>query len=266
MKSKLPFNEYPLNVGHRGFARDKDLLENTLPAFIKALELGATAIELDVHQCKSGEMVVIHDPTVDGSFKGTGKVADLTLDQLRALEPRKGEARIATLEQVLDELKGRCKEDGFDPMVFIEMKSSGGKKVAKIIKEAVEKKGWEYDKLPVISFNPLYLRTVKCNNPQIQTGLSFSEKHVKGGVNWMMRIARRMVGASAINPEHSLITSELVEEAHRRGLKVNSWTVNKEEDIRRVRNAGVDAIMGDDPHLIQEVLEEPLSQQVGRAR
>src|SRR6185369_17228462 len=98
-------------IGHRGASGY--LPENSISSFRKAIELKADGIELDVHLCKSGEPVVIHDETVDRTTNGKGTVATLTLSQLRSLEIAPGET-IPTLEEVLQKL-------GNDIHYFIEI-------------------------------------------------------------------------------------------------------------------------------------------------
>jgi len=106
-----------VNVGHRGAAGHEP--ENTLRGFRRAMELGADMVELDVQICSSGEMVVIHDDTVDRTTNGTGAVDELTFEELRRLDAGGGE-RIPTLDEVIDvadreigvnvELKGLIRE------------------------------------------------------------------------------------------------------------------------------------------------------------
>ena len=97
--------------------------ENTLPAFARAVEQGADGIELDVHLSRDGELVVIHDETLDRTTDGAGWVKDRTLAELRALRADNGlpgfaEARIPTLREVLDLLRPT------DLLLNIELKTS----------------------------------------------------------------------------------------------------------------------------------------------
>ena len=78
-----------IKVGHRGASGYEP--ENTLLAFKKAIEIGADMIELDVRRCKSGELVVIHDETVNRTTNGKGEVSEKTLTELKGLEMEKGE-------------------------------------------------------------------------------------------------------------------------------------------------------------------------------
>ncbi len=108
-------------IAHRG-ASDK-YPENTLIAFERALELQAEAVECDVHLSADGEVVVIHDPTVDRTTDGRGEVAAMTLEELRRLDagvrkhPRFAGQRIPTLSEVLEVVRGRAQ-------VFIELKGT----------------------------------------------------------------------------------------------------------------------------------------------
>lgn len=243
-----------LNCGHRGASGTEP--ENTLRAFKAALAMGADSIELDVHRCKSGELVVIHDGDVSRTTNGTGKISELTLEEIRQLDAGKGE-RIPTLDEALAAVKGGCR-DGSDPTVFVEVKSPGGKEVAKAVHRAVASEGWSYDKLPVIGFNHLQIGLIKRGNPDIQTGISLDKK--KGYLAPALIGIAKLAGASAINPHHALVTPEWVEQAHKSGLKVNTWTVNEHEDIKRVAEAGVDAIIGNFPdrtRLITQAVSTP---------
>src|SRR3989344_1240689 len=151
-----------IKVGHRGAMGYEP--ENTLLSFKKAIEVGADMIELDVHICKSGEVVVIHDDTVDRTTNGTGKVKEKTLTELKSLEGVKNQ-RIPTLTEVLDFADKKIKFD-------IEIK---GKKAAKpvcaIIDRYVEEKGWSYEDFIVSSFNHAELWKVKFINRDIKIGV-----------------------------------------------------------------------------------------------
>ena len=94
-----------LKIGHRGAPGDEP--ENTLRSFKKALSLGVDMIECDVHLTKDGKVVVIHDPTLERTTNGKGKVRDLTLKQLQKFDAGKRE-KISTLEEVITLVKGKC--------------------------------------------------------------------------------------------------------------------------------------------------------------
>lgn len=238
-----------LITGHRGASGQYP--ENSLLAFEKAFEQGAAAIELDVRRCKTGEMVVIHDETVDRTTNGAGKVEDLTLAELKALDDTHGQ-KIATLDEVLEMVGGKA-------TIFIEMKGEGNKEVAESIHKAVKEKGFSYDQLPVIGFDHTRLFMLKLNHPHIQTGLSFSGKNPKLERAAMVPLAKTL-GASAINPNHTLVDRELVDAAHKAGLSVNTWTVNQPGVMERMRDYGVDAIMTDHPGKLSNLVRQAKEQ------
>ncbi len=92
------------NIAHRGASAYEP--ENTLRAFERAIEMGATMMELDVHLSRDGQPVVIHDPDLSRTTDGTGRVGDLTLEQIQRLDAGLGE-HIPTLAEVIDLVRGR---------------------------------------------------------------------------------------------------------------------------------------------------------------
>lgn len=230
-------------VGHRGASGTEP--ENTLGAFKRALELGANALELDVHCTRDGQMIVIHDETVNRTTNGNGNVADMTLQEIKSLRTEKGEA-VPTLEEVLALVAGKA-------TIFIEIKSPGTDAVAPLIHKAVKEGAFTYEQLPVISFNHPLLQTLKHNNPDIQTGASFDWNDPRGVKDKIQ--AAQAIGAQAINPYFGTMEPELVSEAHHASLAVNVWTVNEHDDIRRMVQAGVDAVMSDFPDRVRRILQ-----------
>nr|WP_048149033.1 glycerophosphodiester phosphodiesterase family protein [Palaeococcus ferrophilus] len=112
-------------LGHRGYSAKYP--ENTLLAFRKAIEAGADGVELDVWLTRDGEVVVIHDETVDRTSNGSGKVKEMTLDELKSLDFGNGE-RIPTLEEVFEALPE-------DAIINVELKDAdAAEKAADIIK------------------------------------------------------------------------------------------------------------------------------------
>lgn len=102
-------------VGHRGTVHLAP--ENTLAAFRKAIELGLDLIEIDVRETRDGHLVIMHDATVDRTTNGKGRVADLTLEEIKRLDagswfsPKFAGERVPTLEEALDLMKGRALAD-----------------------------------------------------------------------------------------------------------------------------------------------------------
>lgn len=231
-------------VGHRGASGH--VPENTLPAFQKAIELRADAVELDIHSDKDGIPVVVHDD----SLKRTAK-RDVTVASLSAQELEKYD--IPTYEQVLEMSKGKL-------IVFTELKGDSEDAVADIITQKVAEEGWTYEQLPVIGFDHEQLRRVKARNPDIITGATFSRSMLEQiprdtHADYMISAAKA-IGATAINPDYRLVNGEVVRKARKAGLKVNVWTVNSPRDITTMIAFGVDAIMSDYPDRVYSRLHD----------
>src|SRR5205085_2136252 len=131
--------------------------ENTLAAFEKAIELGTYRIELDVRRSRDGQIVLMHDATVDRTTNGSGRVADLTLDELKRLKVGGTEA-IPTLAETLRCAQGRCK-------LLVEIKDEG---ITDQVVALIEAAGMVED-CTISSFNEETLRRVKELNPQLAT-------------------------------------------------------------------------------------------------
>lgn len=230
-----------VKVGHRGAAGHEP--ENTLRSFRRAMGLGADMVELDVHICGSGELVVIHDETVDRTTDGTGEVAKLTLDELKALDAGRGE-RIPTLQEVIDLATGRMG-------INIELKGLGTAEPAlEHIEDAVDK-GWDRSGFHVSSFHLGELSAIRELSEDVRTGVLFALDD--GSI---MEFAE-LNGAYSLNPNHRTVTPDFVARAHDRGLKIFAWTVNEPEDIARMRGLGVDGIISDYPDRIDEAPGHP---------
>lgn len=224
-----------LNIGHRG-AKGHET-ENTLASFKKALQLGAQAIELDVHTCASGELVVIHDFTVDRVTNGTGEVHKLSLDELKDLTVTGGHT-IPTLDEVFDTVGKEC-------FVNIEMKGRHtAKPVSDFIERYVAEKGYVYTNFIVSSFQREELANMSTINPKVPLGI-LTQASIHQAWEWAAEF-----GAVALHPHFSLLTESNVLKAKEAGYKIYTWTVNEPEDIARVKALGVDGIITDFPDRI----------------
>ncbi|WP_300485728.1 glycerophosphodiester phosphodiesterase family protein [Flavobacterium sp.] len=220
-------------IGHRG--AKGFLAENTLESFSKALDLGANAIELDVHICATGEIVVIHDFTVDRTTNGFGEVHQLSLSELKKLKVEALYA-IPLLEEVLDLVAGKC-------WVNVELKGHGtAEPVAELIQHYVTEKGWRYKDFVVSSFQKEELKRIKKINPEIPIGI-LTQASVEQAIHWAEQLS-----AQAIHPHFSLLTEDNCKEAQAKGYAIFTWTVNEEDDIRRVKALGVNGVISDYPN------------------
>lgn len=224
-----------LIIGHRGASGHAP--ENTLPAFEKAIEMGADGVELDLWPNALGEPMVIHDDKLERTHRHKGRVTDMRVEDLAPLG-------IPRYQDVLDMAKGKL-------VVFTELKGDHEDKVAEAIHRAVAQDGWRYKALPVIGFDHAQLKRLKKAHPDILTGATFSRRMLEGlapelHAPHMIATAKRL-GASAINPDYNLVTPEIVAAAHEAGLAVNVWTVNHPVAMDKMIALGVDSIMTDYP-------------------
>ncbi|MCH2546417.1 MAG: glycerophosphodiester phosphodiesterase [Alphaproteobacteria bacterium] len=233
-----------LIVGHRGASGH--LPENTLPAFEKAIELKADGVELDIWPDADGVPMVIHDEKLSRTTPHKGKVTAMHSDDLIALG-------VPSYQQVLDLAHDKL-------IVFTELKGEREDQVGATIAAAVANDGWQYEQLPVISFNHAQLTRLKNEYPDILIGLSFSKRmlnripadqHVKH-----MITQAKSHNAVAINPDYHFVTKALVDAAHAEGLSVNVWTVNTPAAMREMIALSVDAIMTDYPDTLYTLLHD----------
>ena len=221
-----------LKIGHRGAMGYGP--ENTINSFAKALELGVDGIELDVHVCKSGEVVVIHDDRVDRTTNGHGIVVEMTLQELKKLDAGKGE-RIPTLKEVFDFVDRRA-------IIDIELKAEGiSGSVADIIRQYILEQGWINTQFMISSFDHHELKRCHEQIPDVPFSPIIAAKPLD------YALMAQAMNADSIKPFFEFLDFNFVQDAHQRGVKVITWTVNRRDDIKRVLNMGVDGIISNYP-------------------
>lgn len=222
-----------LKIGHRGASAYAT--ENTLAAFRKAMEMGADGVELDVHVCKSGELVVFHGYGMDRRTPDKNLVRDLTLSELRAFSLPGGE-RIPTLSEVLEAL-------GPDAWYFVEIKhASAALPVADVLRHYA-RKGWRNEKL---CLHTAYYREIV---PPLEAfpSLAIAASFIKL-TNSSAQEAKAL-GVRFIVANYQTFGKEHIEQAHALGLKIIAWTAYKDDpgDIGKLRALGVDGIISNYP-------------------
>lgn len=250
----------PLQViGHRGAAAAAP--ENTLPSFRHAVRVGADAVELDLHVCRSGELVVIHDPLVDRTTEARGAVADLTLDELQALDagyrftPDRGRTfpfrgrgvSVPTLAEVLDEV-------GELPVVAEVKSAPAGEALGDLLANHPAA-----ERILVGGFSP---RAVEAARAHARWTCAYTDElrpYVLLGKVGLAGLAVPRVDAAMVPPRWRAIrvaTPRFVRRAHRDGLGVFVWTVNEPRQARKLFEWGVDGLVTDAPARIRRLLEE----------
>lgn len=227
-----------IKIGHRGACGYEP--ENTLLSFKKALELNADMVELDVRVCKTGELVVIHDEKVDRTTNGKGYAAEKSFKELKELNAGKGE-KIPALYEVLDLINQQAK-------INIELKCKGtAKAVSEVIKKYVKEKGRSYDDFLISSFDYNELLRFSKLSPNFKIGVLVKmAEHIPRG---FMEFAEK-VSAYSINLPLKFVSKKLVEDIHKKGMKVFVWTVNDKDDIKRMKEMEADGIFSDFPDRI----------------
>ena len=218
-----------LKIGHRG--AKGYVAENTLASFQKAIDLRVDGIELDVHVSRDGEIMVIHDETIDRTTSGNGFVKNLSLNELQFYG-------IPTLREVLDLINNNL-------LVNIELKSDHSvEKVIEIINFYCSEKNWNINNFIISSFNWEFLETAKSLNKYIKIGV-LTENNIESAIDFA--VANQ---AFSINPYFKLLNSENVELIHKEKIQIHTWTVNSLEDLTFVKKLKVDAIISDFPDRI----------------
>lgn len=218
-----------LIYGHRGASGHAP--ENTLEAFQLAMDMGADGFELDVHMSADGELVVIHDETVDRTTDGTGYVKDLTLAQLKELDACNGMetyrgAKIPTLAEVFDLIRDTRH------IVNVEIKTDEcfypqiEEKCLALAKE----KGVE-DRIIYSSFNHHTLIRMRQLKPDAKLGMLFGDIMVKP---WEYA---EQLGVDYLHPmKMNIYVPGFAEGAYASGYGINMWTINDEATMQECLN------------------------------
>ncbi|HEX2996007.1 MAG TPA: glycerophosphodiester phosphodiesterase family protein [Anaerolineales bacterium] len=241
----------PVIFAHRGASAHAP--ENTLAAFELALAQQADAIELDVKLTADGHVIVIHDPTIDRTTGSHGRVKDLSLAQLRQLdagsffsEKYRGE-KIPTLEEVFETVGKRA---------FINVELTNYNTPRDQLVETVCMLVKQFNLQKSVMFSSFFasnLSKARAYLPGVPRGLL-----AFGGIlgAWARSFGFAFGRYQALHPNLKDVTPQQVQRVHRLKRRLNVWTVNAAEDMRRLLSWGVDGIMTDDPQLAVQVRGE----------
>ena len=231
----------PRVVAHRG---DSAFFpENTAEAFSSAASLGIDVIETDVHLTKDGEIVIWHDPTLERNTDGRGTLESHTLAELKRYDagytftrdggktyPFRGKGvKLITLSEALE----LCPDERFN----IDLKSQEPEIVDRFISVIREHKAENLTSITTLEVIPLLLKEKLHMLPR-----SFDRKII-------FQVPVRQYGITVVD-------RRFVEEMHKRDAVVMVWTINDENEMRRLFSIGVDTIMTDNPRLLIKVAED----------
>ena len=238
-----------LNIAHRGFSGKYP--ENTMLAFRKAIEAGADGIELDVHYTKDGQLVIIHDEAIDRTCDGKGLVCDFTFDELQRFDASAGFRgvygvnRIPTLREYFELVKPLPKF-----ITNIELKTGINvyPGIEKMVLDMIKEFGLE-DRIIISSFNHFSVARFKALCPEIKCGF------LEG--DWILDFGRytKEHGVECVHPRYNTVTEETAKEIKAHGIEINTWTVNTEDEVRRLYNLGVNAVISNYPDMVKKVME-----------
>lgn len=235
----------PRVIAHRGASAEAP--ENTLPALELALELGVGGVECDVRLTRDEVPVLLHDENVSRTTDGTGKVGNMTLEEIRDLDagaPRSRRFRgtpVPTLGEALDLLAGRT-------WVNLELKPPGrdATRLVDAVLDVVDDRGLA-DGLLLSSFRPDVLEVARRRDPTHPRALILADAPDDG----LPKEVVEDLDALAFN--RAALSEALVDEVHALGKPIFGWTVNSVPEARRLYEIDVDGLITDDPRRILRV-------------
>ena len=228
-----------IRIAHRGASGIAP--ENTLAAFEKALDIGVDAVELDLHGTADGEVVVIHDASLDRTANHYGRVNQTTLETIKRADaggwfaPEFVGESVPTLVEALECITKKT-------IAVLEIKDP-------LIAEAVVARihGTQTQDLTVIiSFHTPVLETVRALEPRIPTGwIIGTDNNHASPVQLCQQLGE--LGSNLLDVNHQLITAEFAYEIQRRGIALWCWTVDDISRMREMKAFGVQGITSNHP-------------------
>lgn len=241
-----------VNYAHRGASGYCP--ENTMVAFKKGLELGATGIETDVQRTKDGKLVLIHDESVERTTGQQGQIKDLTYDEISRLDAGSwfGSEFAGETIPLLDELLEWAAPT--ELIINLELKNNAEEYTGmeQQVIDVIQQYGLS-DRIIISSFNHYSLVTCKQLAPDIRTGILYGDKLYNP---WAYA---QSVGAEALHPYHLHLNEQIVREAAASGVISNPFTINEPEQMRELIEMGVAGIITDYPDRLAELLSSTVS-------
>ena len=222
-----------LCIGHRGAMGHEP--ENTLLSVKKAIALGVDAVEIDVYNLEDN-LIVIHERDLARTTNGTGYLDRSTFEYVRSLDAGQGQ-QVPTLEEVFETVNRRT-------LINIELKGSNTAEPVVNLIQTYLQTGWSYNDFVVSSFNHYELERVKQICPEITTGILIY------GLPWDYLTGALELQASMVIPNLDYVDAGLVRAVQQQNLQVWVYTVNRPDDIKLMREIGVDGIFTNYPERV----------------
>lgn len=252
----------PLVIAHQG--GDGLWPSDTMVAFERAVALGVDMLEMDLHATADGQLVLMHDETVDRTTNGSGRLEDMTLAEVKALDagyrwtaddgqtyPYRGQGiTVATVEELFQTFP--------DMPMNIEIKLVEDQPVAELFCQLIRQYNMQ-DKVLVASFHQDAMDEFRAACPDVSTSITQNEV-IEFFVRQTLGLASSYSppGQAVQVPEYRsglhVLTPRFVKHAQNRGMDVHAWTINEGEDMQRMIDLGVDGIITDYPDRLLDLL------------
>ena len=231
-----PDTNPPLWMAHRGGNVEAD--ENTIHAYQIAAAYGMKIIECDPRLTKDNVFISMHDPLLDRTTSGKGKVSEMTIAEIKALRTKRGDP-VPTIEEILQFAKGA------GLMVYLDTKDQKNMDYLDQLASLAAETGM--GKMVIVGlWNNRQLQHMSLHHPQITTCISWP---------WPPNSLKRVkkMGASWVGTLAPLATRSMIQRAHKQGLKVVTLEINDPETIRQKISFGIDALQTDNPALKKQL-------------
>jgi glycerophosphoryl diester phosphodiesterase len=234
------------NIAHRGASAYEP--ENTLLAFDRAIAMGATMLELDVHLSRDGRLVVIHDPDLSRTTDGAGRVSELSLAEIQCFDAGQGE-HVPTLDEVIELVRARAQ-------LYIELK---GQQTPAAVVDTLRHTAF-IDGAIAGSFFPWLPQRCKFLEPSLRTSVLIAGRDRQANfIEWALAVEANYIHPcweAAAPAPHELLTPELVAAIRGRGLGIVVWHEERPDELRALARLDVDGICTNTPDVLAEILHE----------
>ena len=243
-----------LIIGHRGAMGYAP--ENTLVSFEEGIRRGADLLEMDVQLSKDGEVVVMHDTSVERTTDGEGHLRDLPWRKIKTLDaggwynPEFADERVPHLSGVIDRFRNRKTARRHPVSLVVELKTvkgSGGSLADAVV--ALLHKEHFLERVIVISFDAVALQEVRAAHKSLPIGLLYSDGADEARIEQALAM-----DAHALFPRKTCVTAKGVAAAHKAGLALGTWTANTKNETKRLLTCGTDAIATNYPDRLRALL------------
>jgi glycerophosphoryl diester phosphodiesterase len=237
-----------LTIAHRGYSSIAP--ENTITAFEKALVYNPDIIECDVHRTKDGEIILMHDASVNRTTNGSGNISEMTLSELRDLdagswfsEDYKGE-KIPLLSEALECTKDRC-------TLMIELKADN---IESQVIDIVNSMGMQEQVCLGSFIKDIGIRIKKLSDIPFMQIISYKSELSEQEMIDLMNLLKSQ-NAKYLSINYQPVTQELIDRTHDSGFGISVWTIDDKDEILRMAGMNVDVITSNDIKMLKEVLD-----------